>query len=145
MEVRTIAVVGAGTIGRGLAVDLAMHGYEVILNDLTTEALGQARDAMRSELKSYRILVPEYRELDEEVGVQVSQIRYFASQPWPFPHSLMIAFVCDWQGGEIRPREGEIEDAQWFDVLQLPKLPSRISIARRLIDAVTGEMKARLA
>jgi 3-hydroxybutyryl-CoA dehydrogenase len=67
MEVRTIAVVGAGTIGRGLAVDLAMHGYEVILNDLTTEALGQARDAMRSELKSYRILVPEYRELDEEV------------------------------------------------------------------------------
>ena len=67
MEARTIAVVGAGTIGRGLAVDLAMHGYEVILNDLTTEALGQARDAMRSELKSYRILVPEYRELDEEV------------------------------------------------------------------------------
>ncbi|HEX5611078.1 MAG TPA: NAD(+) diphosphatase [Burkholderiales bacterium] len=85
------------------------------------------------------------RELEEEVGVQVSQIRYFASQPWPFPHSLMIAFVCDWHSGDIRPREGEIEDAQWFDVLQLPKLPSRISIARRLIDAVTGEMKAQLA
>ena len=85
------------------------------------------------------------RELEEEAGVRVSHIRYFASQPWPFPHSLMIAFVCDWQSGEIRPREGEIEDAQWFDVLQLPKLPSRISIARRLIDAVTGEMKAHLA
>ena len=85
------------------------------------------------------------RELEEEVGLRVSQIRYFASQPWPFPHSLMIAFVCDWESGEIRPREGEIEAAHWFDVLQLPKLPSRISISRRLIDAVTEEMRARLA
>ncbi|HUK05233.1 MAG TPA: NAD(+) diphosphatase [Burkholderiales bacterium] len=82
------------------------------------------------------------REVEEEVGVQVSRIRYFASQPWPFPNSLMIAFVCDWAGGEIRPQAGEIEDARWFDVLQLPKLPSRISIARRLIDAVVGEMRS---
>jgi len=82
------------------------------------------------------------REVEEEVGVQVSRIRYFASQPWPFPNSLMIAFVCDWIGGEIRPQAGEIEDAKWFDVLQLPKLPSRISIARRLIDAVVNEMRA---
>jgi NAD+ diphosphatase len=85
------------------------------------------------------------REVEEEVGLKVSRIRYFASQPWPFPHSLMIAFVCDWESGEIRPREGEIEAAHWFDVLQLPKLPSRISISRRLIDAVTEEMRARLA
>jgi NAD+ diphosphatase len=82
------------------------------------------------------------REVEEEVGVQVSRIRYFASQPWPFPNSLMIAFVCDWQSGEIRPQAGEIEDAKWFNVLQLPKLPSRISIARRLIDAVVDEMRA---
>ena len=82
------------------------------------------------------------REVEEEVGVQVSRIRYFASQPWPFPNSLMIAFVCDWMGGEIRPQAGEIEDAKWFNVLQLPKLPSRISIARRLIDAVVNEMRA---
>jgi len=82
------------------------------------------------------------REVAEEVGVRVSRIRYFASQPWPFPHSLMIAFVCDWSGGEIRPQAGEIEAASWFDVLQLPKLPSRISIARRLIDHVAGEMRA---
>lgn len=85
------------------------------------------------------------RELEEEVGVRVSRIRYFASQPWPFPHSLMIAFVCDWEGGEIRAQPGEIEAADWFDVLQLPKLPSKISIARRLIDAVAGEMRAELA
>jgi NAD+ diphosphatase len=85
------------------------------------------------------------REVEEEVGVRVSGIRYFASQPWPFPNSLMIAFVCDWTGGEIRPQEGEIEAANWFKVLHLPKLPSRISIARRLIDSVTEEMRVRLA
>jgi NAD+ diphosphatase len=85
------------------------------------------------------------REVEEEVGVQVSRIRYFASQPWPFPNSLMIAFVCDWVSGEIRPQAGEIEDAKWFDVLQLPKLPSKISIARRLIDSVVDEMQAKLA
>ncbi len=84
------------------------------------------------------------REVAEEVGVSVSRIRYFASQPWPFPHSLMIAFVCEWTGGEIRPQAGEIEAARWFDVLQLPKLPSRISIARRLIDHVAGEVRSGL-
>jgi len=81
------------------------------------------------------------REVEEEVGVRVSGSRYFASQPWPFPNSLMIAFVCDWESGEIRPQAGEIEDAKWFDVLQLPKLPSKISIARRLIDAVVNDMR----
>jgi NAD+ diphosphatase len=80
------------------------------------------------------------REVHEEVGVRVSNIRYFASQPWPFPHSLMIAFVCDWVSGEVKPQETEIEEAKWFEVLQLPKLPSKISIARRLIDAVCQEL-----
>jgi NAD+ diphosphatase len=81
------------------------------------------------------------REVAEEVGVQISNIRYYASQSWPFPHSLMIAFVCDWAGGEIKPEEREIEAANWFEVLQLPKLPSKISIARSLIDAVTAEIR----
>ena len=81
------------------------------------------------------------REVEEEVGVKVSRIRYFASQPWPFPNSLMIAFVCDWVSGEIRPQAGEIEDANWFKVLQLPNLPSKISIARMLIDAAVEEMR----
>jgi NAD+ diphosphatase len=80
------------------------------------------------------------REVAEEVGVRVNNIRYFASQSWPFPHSLMIAFVCDWESGDIRPQEAEIEAANWFEVLQLPKLPSKISIARRLIDGVVKEM-----
>jgi NAD+ diphosphatase len=82
------------------------------------------------------------REVAEEVGVQVEKPRYFASQSWPFPHSLMIAFVCEWVSGEIRPQEAEIEDAKWFEVLQLPKLPSKISIARRLIDGIVEEIKS---
>ena len=85
------------------------------------------------------------REIAEEVGVQISNIRYFASQPWPFPHSLMIAFVCEWASGEVRPQPAEIDDANWFDVLQLPRLPSRISIARRLIDAVSAQIRGEFA
>jgi NAD+ diphosphatase len=84
------------------------------------------------------------REVSEEVGVDVANARYFASQSWPFPHSLMIAFVCEWVSGDIKPQEAEIEDAKWFEVLQLPKLPSKISIARKLIDAVIEEMREEL-
>jgi len=58
---------------------------------------------------------------------------------------MMIAFVCEWSSGEIRPQEGEIEEANWFDVLQLPKLPSKISIARRLIDAISAEIRSEIA
>ena len=81
------------------------------------------------------------REVFEEVGVRIGNIRYFDSQPWPFPNSLMIAFVCDWASGEVNPQPGEIEAAEWFEVFHLPKLPSRISIARRLIDAVAHQMR----
>jgi NAD+ diphosphatase len=81
------------------------------------------------------------REVLEEVGVRIDNVHYFASQPWPFPHSLMIAFVCDWSGGEIAPQPGEIEAAEWFDVFHLPRLPSKISIARQLIDAVAHQMR----
>jgi NAD+ diphosphatase len=82
------------------------------------------------------------REVAEEVGVEVAKPQYFASQSWPFPHSLMIAFVCDWVSGEIRRQESEIEEAKWFKVLQLPRLPSKISIARKLIDAAVEQMKS---
>jgi NAD+ diphosphatase len=85
------------------------------------------------------------REVHEEVGIRVRSVRYFASQPWPFPHSLMIAFFADFESGEIRIDGAEIEDARWFDVENienLPRLPARISIARRLIDAAIGEMRA---
>lgn len=81
------------------------------------------------------------REVFEEVGVRVKNIRYFGSQPWPFPHSLMVGFVADWESGEITPQPGEIEDAAWFTVETLPGLPSRFSIARALIDEWVARQK----
>lgn len=82
------------------------------------------------------------REVREEVGVEVANLRYFGSQSWPFPHSLMLAFVADWAGGEIVPQAGEIEDAQWFALDSLPKLPPNFSIAGRLIRATVAALQA---
>jgi NAD+ diphosphatase len=82
------------------------------------------------------------REVYEETSIRVRNARYFASQPWPFPNSLMIAFFADYVAGEIRADGVEIVDAQWFDVEDLPRLPAKISVARRLIDAAIGEMLA---
>jgi NAD+ diphosphatase len=83
------------------------------------------------------------RETREEVGVEVRNIRYFGSQPWPFPHSLMIAFTAEYAGGEIRPDGVEIEEARWFEASELPKLPPGISISRRLIDTISAELAHR--
>jgi NAD+ diphosphatase len=74
------------------------------------------------------------REIKEEVGLSVEGIRYFGSQPWPFPHSLMIGFTATYASGEISVEESEIEDAGWFTVENLPPIPDKISIARKLID-----------
>lgn len=75
-----------------------------------------------------------HREIHEEVGVRVTGLRYFGSQPHPFPHSLMVGFVADWLDGDIRIDPVEIEDARWFRNDALPDLPHRMSIARALIN-----------
>jgi NAD+ diphosphatase len=74
------------------------------------------------------------REIQEEVNIEVEGIRYVASQPWPFPNSLMLGFTAAYAGGLLRPDGTEILDAQWFSREALPNLPGNGSIARRLIE-----------
>ncbi len=74
------------------------------------------------------------REVKEEVGLEVKDIHYFGSQPWPFPHSLMIGFTATYASGDISLDDSEIEDAGWFTIDSLPRIPGKISIARKLID-----------
>jgi len=74
------------------------------------------------------------REVKEEVGVEIKDIKYFGSQPWPFPHSLMVGFTATYASGEISLNDEEIEDAGWFTIDNLPRIPGKISIARKLID-----------
>jgi NAD+ diphosphatase len=81
------------------------------------------------------------REVREEVGVEVKNIRYFGSQPWPFPNSLMVGFLAEWAGGEIRIDGKEILDAHWYRADALPTIPPKISIARRLIDAWVEDVR----
>lgn len=75
------------------------------------------------------------REVMEEVGVSVTSPRYFGSQPWPFPNSLMVGFRARYDAGDIVCDPGEIMDAGWYRKDDLPMIPPGISIARKLIDA----------
>ncbi len=74
------------------------------------------------------------REVKEEVNIEVENIRYFGSQPWPFPDSLMIAFIADYKDGEICLDNDEIIDASWYSRDDLPEIPKKASIAREMID-----------
>ena len=77
-----------------------------------------------------------HREVREEVDLEVKDLRYFASQSWPYPHSLMIAFTAEYAGGELRPDPAEIAEARWFGPGDpLPELSPAQSISRALIDA----------
>lgn len=75
-----------------------------------------------------------HREVGEEVGVVVHNLRYLASQSWPFPYSLMLGYWSEYQGGDIVLQEEEIEDARWFSLDNLPELPPKAAISRYLID-----------
>ncbi len=74
------------------------------------------------------------REVREEVGIEVKNIRYFGSQPWPFPNSLMVGFTAEYASGTLTLEPAEIEAAAWFTKDNLPSVPGKLSIARKLID-----------
>jgi len=74
------------------------------------------------------------REIGEEVGLEVDRLTYAGSQPWPFPHSLMVAFTAQYAAGEIAPAPAEIRDAGWYRADALPDLPPHGSIARAMIE-----------
>lgn len=73
------------------------------------------------------------REVWEEVGIRVKNIKYFQSQPWPFPNSLMVAFTAEYAEGEIKVDGVEIDDANWYAVGEIPRRPTTGSVAGKLI------------
>ena len=80
------------------------------------------------------------REVAEEVGIQIANLRYVGSQPWPFPHSLMAGFMADYVGGEIRCQPNEIEEAYWFDLTALPEIPPRETLSGQMISMAQAEI-----
>ena len=108
-------------------------------NDLLLARAPRFREGMHSVLAGFvepgeSLEETVAREVKEEVGVTVKNIRYFGSQPWPFPKSLMVGFTAEYDSGTITPDPIEIEAADWFSPGSLPPVPGKLSIARKLID-----------
>ena len=86
-----------------------------------------------------------HREVAEEVGLEVANLRYLGSQSWPFPNSLMLGFHADYAGGELVFHDGEIAEARWFHYRELPNVPGGTAISRWLINAFIEEMASAAA
>lgn len=80
------------------------------------------------------------REVHEETGIYVRNIRYFGSQPWAFPSSMMMAFLADYESGELNPDYTELSDAQWFNVDEMPDVAPKGTIARALIEQTVSDI-----
>lgn len=76
-----------------------------------------------------------HREVMEETGVSITNLRYFGSQPWPYPCGLMVGFDADYVEGDIHLQRSELSKGAWFRYDQLPRIPQKLSIARQLLDA----------
>ncbi|MCW8348025.1 NAD(+) diphosphatase [Vibrio sp. ZSDZ65] len=80
------------------------------------------------------------REVYEETGIKVNNIRYVGSQPWAFPSSMMMAFLADYESGDVKPDYHELKDAQWFDTSKLPLVAPKGTIARALIEETVTQV-----
>ena len=74
------------------------------------------------------------REVKEETGLDVNHITYFGNQPWPYPSGLMVGFIADYAGGEIKLQEEELSSGDFYTRDNLPELPRKLSLARKMID-----------
>ncbi|OVE64826.1 NADH pyrophosphatase [Clostridium diolis] len=81
------------------------------------------------------------REVFEEVGIKVKNIKYYKSSPWSFPNSLMVGFFAEYESGEINVDGKEIVDAQWFSQESFPNIPKKFTLARKLIDEFIEKVK----
>ena len=79
-------------------------------------------------------LVAVIREVHEETGLEIKNIRYFGSQPWPYPCGLMVGFNAEYVSGEIHLQRSELSSGKWFKKDNLPHIPEKLSIARKLLD-----------
>jgi NAD+ diphosphatase len=84
-----------------------------------------------------------HREVFEEVGIKVKNLKYFSSQSWPFPNSLMLGFHAEYDGGDIILQDEEIADAQWFHYKDMPNKPAMVSISGWLIDAYVKQLESQ--
>lgn len=80
-----------------------------------------------------------HREVMEETGIRIKNLRYFGSQPWPYPCGLMVGFNADYDRGTLRLQRSELSAGAWFGKDNLPQIPEKLSIARKLIDAWLGD------
>ena len=116
---------------------LVKRGREILLARNVAVPAGGRMSALAGFLEPGESIEEAFhREVREEVGVEVKDLRYFASQSWPYPHSLMIAFTAEYAGGDVVCDPAEIAEARWFGPGDpLPELSPRQSISRALIDA----------
>ena len=75
-----------------------------------------------------------HREVLEEIGITIENLNYFGSQPWPYPSGLMIGFTADYVSGNIHLQKEELSKGAWFTKDNLPNIPEKLSIARRMLD-----------
>lgn len=114
-------------IRKGDAFLMALHAQSAVQRYVPLAGFLEAGETIEEAV---------HREVFEEVGLRVHNLRYFGSQSWPFPHSLMIAFTADYLEGEIRTDPNEILDARWFGPEdQWPERVPHISISSMLVDA----------